>query len=87
MMQKLLVVLVLVCFLTPVVSANEDSKASDANSKASGRIEAAGTVLDEIQGARINVSRKKFLVRLNVWPWSRPCSMEASSSAAVMAGE
>lgn len=51
MMQKLLVVLVLVCFLTPVVSANEDSKASDANSKASGRIEAAGTVLDEIQGA------------------------------------
>ncbi len=51
MMRKLLVVLVLVCFLTPLVSAQDDAKASDANTKASGRVEAAGTVLDEIQGA------------------------------------
>ncbi len=51
MMRKLLVVLVLVCFLTLLVSAQDDTKASEANTKASGRVEAAGTVLDEIQGA------------------------------------
>ena len=50
-MRKLLVVVVLVCFLTPLFSADEDVKASEANTKASGRVEAAGTVLDEIQGA------------------------------------
>jgi SH3 domain-containing YSC84-like protein 1 len=50
-MRKLLVVLVLVCFLTLLVSAQNDAKASEANTKASGRVEAAGTVLDEIQGA------------------------------------
>ncbi len=50
-MRKLLVVLVLVCFLTLLVSAQDDTKASEANTKASGRVEAAGTVLDEIQGA------------------------------------
>ncbi len=51
MMRKLLVVLVLVCFLTLLVSAQDDTKALEANTKASGRVEAAGTVLDEIQGA------------------------------------
>ncbi|MGB9205711.1 MAG: lipid-binding SYLF domain-containing protein [Terriglobales bacterium] len=50
-MRKLLVLLVLVCFLTPILSADEDTKAPEANTKASGRVEAAGTVLDEIQGA------------------------------------
>ncbi|MFZ1917577.1 MAG: lipid-binding SYLF domain-containing protein [Terriglobales bacterium] len=50
-MQKRLVVLVLICFLTPLISAQDDTKASEANTKASGRVEAAGTVLDEIQGA------------------------------------
>ena len=65
-MRKLLVVLVLVGFLTPLVSAQQDAKASDAkasdakayeakaaevSTKASGRVEAAGTVLDEIQAA------------------------------------
>jgi SH3 domain-containing YSC84-like protein 1 len=50
-MRQLLVVLVLVCLLTPLVSAGEDAKASEANTKASARVEAAGTVLDEIQGA------------------------------------
>jgi len=49
-MRKLLV-LVVVCFLTPIVSAEDETKASEANTKASGRVEAAGTVLDEIQGA------------------------------------
>jgi len=50
-MRTLLVVLVLVCFLTPLLFAGEDSKATEDNSKASGRVEAAGTVLDEIQAA------------------------------------
>jgi len=48
-MRTLLVVLVLVCFLTPLLFAGEDSK--EDNTKASGRVEAAGTVLDEIQAA------------------------------------
>ena len=50
-MRKLLVVLVLVCFLTPLVFAQDNTKPSEANTKASGRVDAAGTVLDEIQGA------------------------------------
>jgi SH3 domain-containing YSC84-like protein 1 len=50
-MRNLLVLLLLVCFLTPILSADEDTKAQEANTKASGRVEAAGTVLDEIQGA------------------------------------
>ncbi|HUB02958.1 MAG TPA: lipid-binding SYLF domain-containing protein [Terriglobales bacterium] len=54
MMRQLLVVLVLLCFLTPVIAADEDSKAQEINSKASARIEAAGTVLDEIQAAPDN---------------------------------
>src|SRR5260370_42117752 len=55
MMRKSLVLLLLVCFLTcfltTILSAQEDTKAPEANTKASGRVEAAGTVLDEIQGA------------------------------------
>jgi len=50
-MRHLLVVLVLACFLTPLVTAEEDTKASEANTKAGARVEAAGTVLDEIQAA------------------------------------
>jgi len=50
-MRQLLVVLVLLCSLTPAIAADEDSKAQEINSKASARVEAAGTVLDEIQGA------------------------------------
>jgi len=50
-MRQLLVVLVLACFLTPLISADDDTKAPEANTKASGRVEAAGTVLDEIQSA------------------------------------
>jgi len=53
-MRQLLVVLVLLCSLTPVIAADEDSKAQEINSKASARIEAAGTVLDEIQAAPDN---------------------------------
>jgi len=49
-MRKFLVLL-LVCFLTPILSADEDAKAPEPNTKASGRVEAAGTVLDEIQAA------------------------------------
>src|SRR3979411_1428393 len=47
-MRHSLVLLLLVCFLTPILSADE---ATEANTKASRRIEAASTVLDEIQGA------------------------------------
>jgi len=50
-MRNPLVLLLLVCFLTPILSADEDTKAPEANTKASGRIEAAGAVLDEIQAA------------------------------------
>src|SRR5712692_5042550 len=62
MMRNLLVLLLLVCFLTcfltTILSAQEDTKSPEANTKepeahtkASGRVEAAGTVLNEIQGA------------------------------------
>ena len=51
MMRNFLVLLLLVCFLTPFLSADEDAKAPEPNTKASGRVEAAGTVLDEIQTA------------------------------------
>src|ERR1700683_5351942 len=55
-MRNLLVLLLLASFLTSfqtIVSANtdEDAKAEEANTKASGRVQAAGTVLDEIQAA------------------------------------
>ena len=53
MMRNSLVLLLLVCWLTPILSATseDESKAAESNTKASGRVEAAGTVLDEIQGA------------------------------------
>jgi len=54
MMRNFLVLLLLFCFLTPILSADDDTKAAEANTKASGRISAAGTVLDEIQGAPDN---------------------------------
>src|SRR6202795_261738 len=50
-MRHSLVLLLLVCFLSPILSAQEDTKAAESNTKASGRIEAAGTVLDEIEAA------------------------------------
>jgi SH3 domain-containing YSC84-like protein 1 len=50
-MRQLLVVLVLVCSLTPLFAADEDSKAQEVNSKASARVDEAGTVLQEIQSA------------------------------------
>ena len=50
-MRNSLVLLLLVCWLTPILSADETAKAPEPNTKASGRVEAAGTVLDEIQGA------------------------------------
>jgi lipid-binding SYLF domain-containing protein len=54
MMRNLLVLLLLACSLTRILSADEDAKAPEANTKASGRVEAAGTVLDEIQTAPDN---------------------------------
>jgi len=48
-MRQSLVLLLLVCSLASVLSADEDTK--PARSKAAGRIEAAGTVLSEIQSA------------------------------------
>jgi SH3 domain-containing YSC84-like protein 1 len=47
----LLLVCFLTCFLTPILSADQDPKTAEPNTKASGRVEAAGTVLDEIQAA------------------------------------
>ena len=56
MMRRSLFLLLLVCFLTTILSAGQDTKPTEANTaevntKASGRVEAAGTVLDEIQAA------------------------------------
>jgi SH3 domain-containing YSC84-like protein 1 len=50
-MRNLLVLLLLACFSTALLSADE---APEPNTKASGRIEAAGTVLNEIQAAPDN---------------------------------
>ena len=49
----LLLVCFLTCSLTTILSANagDETKAPQANTKASGRVEAAATVLDEIQAA------------------------------------
>jgi len=58
-MRNSLVLLLFACFLaclTTILSAStdEDTKATEANTKASGRVDAAGTVLDEIQAAPDN---------------------------------
>src|ERR1700686_1778772 len=54
-MRNFLVLSLLFCFLTSILSAAQDTKADtsapEAHTKASGRIEAAGTVLDEIEAA------------------------------------
>ena len=54
-MRNFLVLSLLFCFLTSILSAAQDTKADtgapEPNTKASGRVEAAGTILDEIQGA------------------------------------
>src|SRR4030081_1025388 len=55
MMRHSLVLLLLFCFLTSILSAAQDTKADtsapEPNTKAAGRVEAAGTILDEIQAA------------------------------------
>ena len=59
-MRNFLVLSLLFCFLTSILSAAQDTQtqapkadtsAPEPNTKASGRVEAAGTVLDEIQAA------------------------------------
>jgi lipid-binding SYLF domain-containing protein len=52
----LLLVCFLTCSLTTILSANtdDDTKAPEPNTKASGRVEEAGTVLNEIQAAPDN---------------------------------
>jgi lipid-binding SYLF domain-containing protein len=54
-MRNFLVLSLLFCFLTSILSAAQDTKtepsAPEPNTKAAGRIEAAGTVLDEIEAA------------------------------------
>lgn len=49
-MQKFFVVLLFVCFLTPFVLADDAKDAAD-DTKAADRVQAAATVLDEIQSA------------------------------------
>jgi SH3 domain-containing YSC84-like protein 1 len=60
MMRNFLVLFLLLCFVTPILcvdllaadlSADDQPAATEPNTKASGRVEAAGTVLDEIQAA------------------------------------
>src|ERR1700732_3989256 len=55
MMRNFLVLSLFFCFLTSILSAAQDTKADtsapEPNTKASGRVEAAGTILDEIQAA------------------------------------
>src|SRR6202030_1397507 len=55
MMLNFLVLSLFFCFLTSILAAAQDTKADtsapEPNTKASGRIEAAGTILDEIQAA------------------------------------
>src|ERR1039457_1207353 len=56
MMRNFLVLLLvcfLTCFQTTTLSANtqDDTKAAEVHTKASGRVAAAGTVLEEIQAA------------------------------------
>jgi lipid-binding SYLF domain-containing protein len=50
-MRNLLVVVLVFCFVSPALFADEDAKGGEPNTKASGRVAAAGTVLDEIQAA------------------------------------
>src|SRR5271166_3235260 len=50
-MRNSLVLLLCCCLMTPIGFAEQDAKAPEPNTKASGRVEAAGTVLDEIQAA------------------------------------
>jgi SH3 domain-containing YSC84-like protein 1 len=52
-MRTSLVLCLLVCLMTTITLADEDKDAKD-NSKAADRVEAAGTVLDEIQNAPDN---------------------------------
>jgi len=47
----LLLVCLLTCFQTTFLSADQDTKGAEADTKAAGRIEAAATVLSEIQSA------------------------------------
>jgi lipid-binding SYLF domain-containing protein len=51
MMRRSLVLLLLVCLSASLLSADEDTNAEKGHTKAAGRIEAAGTVLSEIQSA------------------------------------
>ena len=66
MMRTFLVLLLLSCFLTPILSADlfaQDTAKPEPNTKASGRVEAAGTVLDEETARRCieaGASPKKF---------------------------
>jgi lipid-binding SYLF domain-containing protein len=51
MMRRSLVLLLLVCLSASLLLADEDTNAEKSRTKAAGRIEAAGTVLSEIQSA------------------------------------
>lgn len=54
MMRKLFVVLLFCLWIPFVFAADEDTKATEINNKAISRVEAAGTVLEEIQAAPDN---------------------------------
>ena len=68
-MRHFLVLLLLVCLLTPILSADEDNKTRDDDTKAAGRIEAAGTVLSmKFRTPPTSVFLKKFWDPRNVLP-------------------
>ena len=67
MMRNSLVLTLLFCFLTPILFAQEDTKAPEPNTKASGRVEAAGTVLDEIESAPDQRIPEEVLGPLFAW--------------------
>jgi lipid-binding SYLF domain-containing protein len=50
-MRKLVVVFLFLSLVAPAFSADEDTKSTESNTKASSRVESAATVLDEIQSA------------------------------------
>ena len=83
-MRNFLVLLLLVCFLTPILSADEDAQA-EVDAKPPGVSKPPAPCSTKSRPLPTSASPKKFSARPNASPWFPRCSMEASSSAAVTA--